>query len=851
MKKRLLKLAGPAAGLAVLIIALVFLFRELKSYHINEIISRLKVFPAGKITAGFSLTILSYFIMTFYDRLALVYIKRKLPGLKVTFTSLVAYIFSNNIGLSVLSSGAVRFRFYGMLGLSSLEIVKIIAFNAFTFWIGIITASGIMFISEPVSLPSILKFPFESVKPVGFIMISIVAAYLVAAFLYKKSITFKDIEIESPGKCIAIGQVLISTADWMAAGTVFYILLPPGNGISYPFVISIFMLAQTAGLISHVPGGIGVFETVVLMMLSGVVPAADIFTSLLFYRIVYYIIPFVAGILLFIAGEMWIRRPAAGGAVISFGRWLPRVFPSLMAILIFINGVLLLVSAALPNIESRMHRLGMILPINVIEASHFLSALAGTALLFLADRIQKRVDAAYYITLILLVSGAAFMFLGGLNYEEALFLLLSIAAFIPSRKSFKRKTPLLSIGYSQVWGFAVLMVLALFTWTGLFAYKHIEYTHSLWLKFELLNDASRFMRAGIGIASSGILLAVYILTRPVREGIMPPSAEELENAKRITMASENPDGNMVLLGDKYILFSRDSDAFIMYGVQGSSRIVLGDPVGAVDGSTELIWNFCEQCGEDGANPVFFDVSTRFLPVYIELGMSILKIGEKARVKLCEFSIDGYDNRGLRHAYNRTKKEGYEFEIIPADSLSSVIDEIHEVSDSWLSLKKTREKSFSIGFFNKSYLSNFPCAVVKQEGKIVAFSNLMFTSLKKEFTIDLMRHDAKTPNGIMDFMFTNIMLWGKNEGYEYFNLGVAPLSGIKKSPAAPLWNRVASLVFGHGEMFYNFKGLAAYKRKFHPEWEPVHIVYSKPLSLPGILADIAKVSSGGIRGIISK
>lgn len=548
---------------------------------------------------------------------------------------------------------------------------------------------------------------------------------------------------------------------------------------------------------------------------------------------------------------MWRHVPVAGSVFASFGRWIPRVFPTVMAILIFINGLLLLISAALPSIKSRMHTLGMFLPIHIIEASHFLSALAGTGLVFLAARIQSRVDAAYYITLALLSSGIVFMFLGGLNYEEAAFLLLSLAVFLPSKKFFSRRTALFSTGYPPAWGAATVMALAVFTWTGVFAYKHIEYTHSLWLKFELLNDASRFMRAGAGIVATGTLLAMYVITRPGHLKAVPPSTEEIDRAKKITINSDNPDGNMALLGDKYLLFSETGDAFIMYGVQGNNRIVLGDPVGSIHGATELIWDFCEQCRADGAVPVFFDACSKYLPVYIELGMSILKIGEKARVRLDDFSIDGYENRGLRHAYNKILKEGYSFEIIEADSVLAVINELREVSDSWLRLKKTREKSFSIGYFSGDYLMNFPCAVVKKDGVIVAFSNLMFTSLKKEFTIDLMRYLPTTPNGIMDFMFSSIMLWGRSEGYKYFNLGVAPLSGIKRSPASPLWNRVASLVFGHGEMFYNFKGLAAYKNKFRPEWEPVHLVYSRPLSLPGILTDIAKLSSGGLRGIISK
>ena len=101
------------------------------------------------------------------------------------------------------------------------------------------------------------------------------------------------------------------------------------------------------------------------------------------------------------------------------------------------------------------------------------------------------------------------------------------------------------------------------------------------------------------------------------------------------------------------------------------------------------------------------------------------------------------------------------------------------------------------------------------------------------------------------IFTQIMLWGKSEGYKWFNMGMAPLSGLENRHLAPLWNRVGTYIFKHGEHFYNFQGLRQYKDKFNPEWKPKYLVCPGGLALPRILANIASITSGGIKGIIVK
>ena len=118
-------------------------------------------------------------------------------------------------------------------------------------------------------------------------------------------------------------------------------------------------------------------------------------------------------------------------------------------------------------------------------------------------------------------------------------------------------------------------------------------------------------------------------------------------------------------------------------------------------------------------------------------------------------------------------------------------------------------------------------------------------------MDLMRHTSDAPHGIMDYLFTHIILWGRQEGYRWFNLGMAPLSGFEDRSLAPLWNRLGAFVFRHGEHFYNFQGLRQYKDKFDPEWEPKYIALPGGLALPHILANVASLVSGGIKGVVAK
>jgi phosphatidylglycerol lysyltransferase len=136
--------------------------------------------------------------------------------------------------------------------------------------------------------------------------------------------------------------------------------------------------------------------------------------------------------------------------------------------------------------------------------------------------------------------------------------------------------------------------------------------------------------------------------------------------------------------------------------------------------------------------------------------------------------------------------------------------------------------------------------VRRAGRIVAFANVWETAGCEELSVDLMRYSDEAPKGVMDFLFVELMLWGKARGYKWFNLGMAPLAGLEDRRLAPAWHKFGRLVYRWGEDFYNFEGLKRYKEKFLPEWRPRYLAAPGGLALPRILLDVTSLIASGSR-----
>ncbi|MGE4560144.1 MAG: bifunctional lysylphosphatidylglycerol flippase/synthetase MprF, partial [Desulfobulbus sp.] len=771
-----LRMFIPLLALALFAGALWLLHHSLSEFHYHDIVRQLHALHPRQIAGALGLTGLSYLVMTGYDLLAIRYVQHPLGTGKVVLTSFISYAFSNNIGLSLLAAGSIRYRLYSAWGLSTEEIARVISFTVATFWLGVCASGGLTFLVEPLQLPAKFHLPFASVQPLGWILLMLVAGYLAAVSLRPKPLRLGGWQLPLPRPALAWSQILVGMIDWLLAGSVLYVLLPASAPISLLHLLGIFLLAQVVALISHVPGGLGVFESLILVSLP-TVPLDALAGSLMLYRAVYYFLPLAAASLLLGGLEFFRQRTMAGQVVRAMGRLARSLTPQLLAASTLAGGAILLFSGATPAIPHRLQWLQDFLPLPVLEISHFLGSLTGAGLLVVAWGLQRRLDGAYLLSVILLAGGSILSLLKGADFEEATLLGLMLLALLPCRRSFYRRSSLLNEPLSRKWILLILLVMGCTLWLGFFAYKHVEYSHNLWWRFAVDSNAPRFLRAMVGASVLLLLFAFARLLRPLRQPEQGVSVTDLEQARAIIAASPQTVANLALLGDKTLLFNEARTAFIMYAVEGRSWIAMGDPIGPLEEHQELMWRFRELCEQAEGWPVFYEVGHDTLYLYLDLGLTLLKIGEEARVDLQRFSLEGKARSGLRYSHRKLEKEGCSFAIVDdAAAVAALLPELRQVSDTWLSGKRAREKGFSLGFFQPEYLQANPVALVRQEGRLIAFANLWLGAQQEEVSIDLMRFLPDAPNGTMDYLFISLLLWGKQQGYGWFNLGMAPLAG---------------------------------------------------------------------------
>jgi phosphatidylglycerol lysyltransferase len=836
-------------SLSLFIVALVALHHDLAQTHLSDVRLALSRLSASHLLLAALGTLGSYLALTGYDVLALRHLGKHLPYPRVALASFIATAVGHNLGMAMLSAGVIRMRFYMAAGLSATEVAGLAALIGLTFGVGVTFACGLAMLLEPAEAGLLLHLSEASTRLLGGLLVIAAISYLGFSLLRRRSIRLLNWRFHLPGADIAIGQLFLACLDLASAAAALYWLLPADAAVSFPVFLGVYILAVLAGIASHVPAGLGIFETVLLLALPDV-PREGLLAAILAYRAIYYLAPLALAALL---AANNLLREQKGRLAFGLGKargiftW---VAPMAASVSVFITGVVLLFSGSTPVLSERMALLRNFVPLPLLEVSHLTGSFAGLGLVILARALHRRVDAAYHLAFWLLTAGAIASLIKGLDYEEALLSVSVLGILWLGRGAFNRPASLMDRSFSPGWIITVLMVLIASIWLGLFSYKHLDYSEELWWHFAFRGDAPRFLRASLLLALTVLGLGLMRLLRPAPPEPANPNAADLARAAPIVAGSPDTGAALALLGDKRLLFSPAGDAFIMYQVRGLSWIAMGDPVGPESVREELAWRFREMADRHGGRAVFYQVHAQNLPIYLDMGLAAMKLGEEAIVPLAGFSLEGPARKELRQVQRRAQRDGLEFEMLPPEAVPACMDELRRVSDSWLAEKNTREKGFALGFFEPEYLARFPCALIHLQGRIVAFANVLTSAGRHELSIDLMRHTAEAPRGVMDYLFVELMLWGAREGYAQFNLGMAPLSGLETHHLAPLWHRLGTLIYQQGEHFYNFEGLRAYKKKFDPVWRPKYLVTPGGLALPTTLLDVTALISGGIKGVFS-
>lgn len=833
-----------AVGAAGALFVLHTLHELLGEVRYADILAAVHAMPAARLALAVAATAVSYLALAGYDALALRYAGARARLVTVLHTAFIAFAFSNTVGLGVLTGGAVRLRLYGASGVEAAQVARAVGFSTAAFALGVGTFGALGLVWDAPALAALLRLPSTAVAALGGLVLAAVALVLVASAPPVRARLAAQLQRLLPTSGLVLAQLCVSALDLAAAAGALWCLLPAG-AVSLASFLAFYAVAVALGAASHVPGGLGVFEAVILLACAGRAPAEQVAGALLLYRVVYHLLPLALAVLLLAGHEL------RGGLAAPQARAAVRLLPAALAGLSVIAGSALLLSGATPLSGGRADLLALHLPLPLVETAHLFGSIAGLALLFVARGLFHRLDAAWWAALVLLVTATLFALPNGLPLPQACGLALVAGMLVIARRQFNRPSKLFEQSFEWSWWLCVVTVLAVCGWMLFFAYRDLEYAHQLWWQFEFDAHAPRSLRAMMAVALLALAMALAQLFRAARLASGPPSVEALARAAEVVEKQASADAGLVLLGDKRLLFSASGEAFIMYGQSGRSWIALFDPIGPPREWPELVWRFIELADEHGCRAAFYQVRAQALPLYLDAGLRVFKLGEEAHVPLADFGLEGARRAKLRQGVNRAEREGLRFEVVGVLALPALLDTLRAVSDAWLDGHQAQEKSFSLGSFEDAYVLRRPVAVVRQGERVVAFATLLATAVREECSVDLMRHLPDAPNGTMDYLFTRLMLHFKEQGYARFNLGMAPMSGMANHPLAARWHRFGRLVFEHGERFYNFRGLRSFKEKFDPTWEPRYLAAPGGVAPLLVLGDVATLIAGGLRGIVAK
>ncbi|MDE0879211.1 MAG: bifunctional lysylphosphatidylglycerol flippase/synthetase MprF [Sphingomonas bacterium] len=830
---------------AVAGIAFAALHATLAEVHLKQVRHALAAVPGWRIAAALGLTMLSYLALTGYDHVALAAVGKPLPWRASAVGSFTSYTLSHNLGLAMLTGGSARYRVYSAAGLDLAEVAQVSVLTGITFWAGVIGIAGLALVTTPAAVPTgpLLLSPL-TLRLIGIALITAVAALPIARLLGRDAIGWGRVRLPIPTLGQQARLALVSLVDLIAAAAVLFVLIPGVSLDLFPGFFAAYAAALLIALMTHVPGGLGVFESIML----GLVPVArpELFAALLLYRLAYYLLPLaISGVGVGIAEGHRLRKPIGRGLGKGLGiadRVGQTLAPTAVTLLVFLAGFVLLVSGALPGVKSRLSDIDALLPLPFIEGSHLAGSLIGTALLLVAPALGARLRRGFEVARLLLIGGAIFSLLKGFDYEEAMLQLIVLAVLQYARPGFYRRGGLLREPLDLRWIAAAAAAIALSVWAGFFAYKRVAFTDELWWRFALDANAPRFLRASF---AAGVLLTATAFWQLMRGQPVQRIGGTLDPAIAAAAFAETSrtDALLAYTGDKSFLTSAAGDAFLMYRVQGHSWIVMGDPVGPLAAWAELIWAIRHAADKAGGRLCLFQTSAAMLPLIVDLGLDAIKYGEEAQVALADFTLAGPKAKGLRHALRRCDEAGLSFNIVPAADIPVILDDLRRVSDAWLADKGGEEKRFSLGAFDPDYFARFDIAVVRDAaGGIVAFANIWVLPDRVELSVDLMRHVPDMPYGTMDMMFVRLFEWGRDHGYRRFNMGMAPLSGLPAGRLAPLWAKLGRALFHNGEALYGFAGLRTFKGKFAPQWQPRYIATPRRLGQARALIDLVRLVS---------
>ncbi|WP_149540467.1 lysylphosphatidylglycerol synthase domain-containing protein [Siccirubricoccus phaeus] len=602
-------------GLLLLVGALYVVQREFSSLSVADIRRAMAAIPARAIWLAGGCTILAYLVLAIYDKLGSVYAGRSVSWTKSFLASFCGYSLAHNLGFAAVSGAAVRYRLYSAWGLTPLEIAKVVGFTSLTFGLGGMALGGLVLVLEPEVVPWFgTHLPHWALQALAIPLWGVVLTYVVLSRFFRHVRIFRH-EIELPRPRMALAQALLATVDVAVTAGIFYILLPEAEGLTFIRFVGIYLAAYAAGILAHVPGGIGVFDGAILLGLQPYLPAPEVIGALFVFRLYYYILPlFIAGAL-FVGFEIGQRR-AMLQRLTAIGTGTDALEVPALASLVALAGALLIFLGALPTrgtiIELWAGHVAALV-------SHFAASIVGSLLLVMAFGLLRRLTIAWSLTLILLLNGAAIAWVRGEEWWLWGPFLLLTALLASLRSAFYRDSRLIREPLSAETLVPLLAVAVCGITLALVAYGGRVSNESWWqvVFSRLAPDSLRFT---VGLTGVLLLAGMVRLLRPARIAPLPWGAAMRTRLTELgALAPAEADG---------AVFGENGRAGFAFLKRDGVWLALGDPAGERADAISAIWRFRDLCERAGVDPAFWRIGDGLLRVYGDIGLTTVRLAEQ-------------------------------------------------------------------------------------------------------------------------------------------------------------------------------------------------------------------------------
>ncbi|WP_445622062.1 bifunctional lysylphosphatidylglycerol flippase/synthetase MprF [Lacticaseibacillus paracasei] len=603
-------------------------------------------------------------------------------------------------------------------------------------------------------------------------------------------------------------------------------------------VLPLFMVANVIGVISMVPGGLGSFDVLMIVELGqlGLDSSAAV-VWLLFYRLFYYVIPFLIGAGLF--------AQDAGKRLNAYLEGLPvqlirKAAFGFLVVFLYFSGIMLLLRGVAPDLAFQNTLYQRLYPYTFLFLDRVTNVIVAFLILGFGRGIASRVKRAYWPTVIVLIVAMVASLREDNHLRFIVFLILVVIALILTRRELTRDRLALSWGNKLIDGAVFSLTFIFYAFAVFYNAPAIHHRH---VPDVFLFPSERMFFTtliGVMLAALTVYLIFRYLSAPTKSLADPYDEARLKAV--VAKFGGNEVSHLGLMRDKSLHFYQvdgEDRVFFLFKKKADKLIVMGEPVGDETQIPAAIADFMKQADDQDMSLVFYEINESLTMKLHEFGFDFMKFGEEGYVDVTTFTLAGTKRKGERALMHKFEREGYSVELLKPPFDDALLDDLQTVSDSWLDGRS--EKGFSLGFFDRHYLNQAPIAVVRApDGKIVAFATDMPTGNNEVTSIDLMRSSADAPSGIMDEVFIHLFELAKDRGFKYFNMGMAPLANVGTSSYSFIEEKIAHLVYEYGYRFYGFQGLRSYKNKYVTEWVPKYVAYRKRTSLLFTLLQIMMV-----------